>query len=128
MEWPDSADPMKGPRYPSSLEIKALRHGYIDYTFTAEVKNIFDGASLKIWMTCPGKNLLLLKTNRMKNYIPLSENKSLNGHLLDLSGFVKGLESFQLRFEAENLKTEKVPFLKRFEIKGKIINQETLQC
>ncbi|OGV46002.1 MAG: hypothetical protein A2017_22215 [Lentisphaerae bacterium GWF2_44_16] len=120
MEWPVSADPMTPPRYPSSLEIKALRHGYIDYDFDAGKDKLFESVSIKVWMKCPGKSFIIFRTAASSENTVISENTSLSGSKIDLSELAGGKRKFHLRFEAENKSDKKTSFLRRFELEGKI--------
>ncbi len=119
IEWPSLTDPLKAPRYPSSINIKPLRYGYIDYRFVAGEDKFFDKVSIKAWMKCPGQNRISIKNEKGNAYLTVLENSNLNGDKIDISSFVHGCTGFTLRLEVENHKKKIEKFLRRFEIKIK---------
>ncbi len=126
IEWPSLSDPLVPPRYPSSLNIKAFRYGYIDYNFCSGKNKIFNDASLKVWMKCPGRNSISIKTEKSEDYSCVCENSDLSGVKIDISPFVYGCNSFNLRFEAENGGNKLEVFLRRFEIKIRMAADKTI--
>lgn len=116
MEWPRCHDPINGPRYPDSLELKSTRYGTVDYLFKASSKKGFDTVRLKVWMSNLGKNAIEVSTNSDNRFKSVIENKDLKGNTLDISNLVQGADQFILRFSGENNTKDKCALLKRFEV------------
>ncbi len=124
MEWPKLSDPIKGPHYPVRIGVKPFRHGAIEYCFKALPGKSFKGAFLKLWMKCPGGNKLGIRTEKKRSFTTILENRESHGGGIDISKDIAGSKCFVLRFEAENLSNAMSGFLRRFELKCYLPEQQ----
>lgn len=121
MEYPDAIEQkLKLPVFPDAMEIKTGRKGWIEYRFKCDVNVNFKDATLKIWMTQPGRNLVSLTLENNYESLIVCENMRCHGNVFNLP--IDGSKDFSLRFEAENTR-QKMDFLRRFELAGTCIKK-----
>lgn len=122
MEYPDAIEQkLKRPVFPDAMEIKTDRQGWIEYRFKCDVNVNFKDATLKIWMTQPGRNLVSLTLENNDDSLIVCENMRCRGNVFNLP--INGTKDFSLRFESENTQ-QKMDFLRRFELAGTCIKKE----
>jgi len=120
MEYPDAVEQkLKHPVFPNALEIKAGRKAWIEYRFKCEKNVNFKDVKLKIWMTQPGMNRVILTLESNYNSLIVCEDMHCHGNVFNLPS--DGTKEFSLRFEAENTKKTKIDFLTRFDLIGTCI-------
>jgi hypothetical protein len=116
-ECPLATTVLKGPRYPSGLQLRGNgRDGSISYEWLAEPNCQFEQVKLRVWMNNPGGNRLEVLASADARPQIVLENQTLRGRSLDLSPYVKGKSSFRLRFWFRNDKKRLAVALRRFEM------------
>lgn len=127
IEWPQSHEPVRGPRLPRGMELRAARQGSIHYAFRCADGARFETVRLRVWMACPGRSSITIDFDEPSSasdpattaHVVVAD-RTLRGAVIDLTDQVAGRPRFRLRFAGENLSGAKIILLRRFELGGTV--------